>query len=77
MKKTDDALRTIGIFNESFPPIMDGVSLTAKNYADWLHKMNQPVCVVTPKAPDYKDNEPYPVYRYTSVPVLLAANHIG
>ncbi|HEY6914432.1 MAG TPA: glycosyltransferase [Paludibacter sp.] len=70
MKKTVDALRTIGIFNESFPPIMDGVSLTAKNYADWLHKMNQNVCVVTPKAPDYKDNEPYPVYRYTSVPVI-------
>jgi len=71
MKETaDNALRTIGIFNETFPPIMDGVSLTAKNYADWMHKMNQPVCVITPKAPDYNDNEPYPVYRYTSVPVI-------
>jgi 1,2-diacylglycerol 3-alpha-glucosyltransferase len=71
MKETaDNALRTIGIFNETFPPIMDGVSLTAKNYAEWLHKMNQPVCVITPKAPDYNDNEPYPIYRYTSVPVI-------
>lgn len=66
----DNAIRTIGIFNETFPPIMDGVSLTAKNYAEWMHKMNQPVCVITPKAPNYNDNEPYPVYRYTSIPVI-------
>ena len=71
MKETaDNAIKTIGIFNETFPPIMDGVSLTAKNYAEWMHKMNQPVCVITPKAPNYNDNEPYPVYRYTSIPVI-------
>lgn len=71
MKKTDgNALKTIGIFNDSFPPIMDGVSLATKNYAYWLHQKNQPVCVVTPKSPNYIDNEPYPVYRYTSVPIL-------
>lgn len=64
------ALKTVGIFNDSFPPIMDGVSLTAQNYAYWLHKMNQPVCVITPKSPNYYDNEPYPVYRYTSLPLL-------
>ncbi|MFT3752256.1 MAG: glycosyltransferase [Paludibacter sp.] len=66
----DNKLKTFGIFNETFPPIMDGVSLTAKNYAYWLHKMDQPVCVITPKAPDYNDDEPYPIYRYTSVPVI-------
>ena len=67
----DNALKTIGIFNDSFPPIMDGVSLTTQNYAHWLNQKNQSVCVITPKAPDYSDNEPYPVYRYTSIPILM------
>jgi len=65
-----DKLKTIGIFNDSFPPIMDGVSLAAKNYAYWLHQKNQPVCVITPKSPNYSDNEPYPIYRYTSIPII-------
>jgi len=65
-----DALKTIGIFNDSFPPIMDGVSLATKNYAYWLHQKGQPVCVITPKSPNYVDNEPYPIYRYASVPIL-------
>ena len=69
--KKGDAMKTIGIFNDSFPPIMDGVSLTSKNYAYWLHRKKQPVCVVTPKSPDYTDNEPYPVFRYTSIPILM------
>lgn len=66
-----NALKTIGIFNDSFPPIMDGVSLATRNYAYWLHQKNQPVCVVTPKAPNYFDNEPFPIFRYTSIPVLM------
>lgn len=65
-----DKLKTIGIFNDSFPPIMDGVSLTAQNYAYWLNQKKQPVCVITPKSPNYSDNEPYPIYRYTSVPII-------
>ena len=63
-------LKTVGIFNDSFPPIMDGVSLTAQNYAYWLNEKKQPVCVVTPRSPDYTDDEQYPVYRYTSLPML-------
>ena len=62
--------KTIGFFNDSFPPIMDGVSLTVQNYAYWLNKMHQSVCVVAPKMPNYEDNEPYDVYRYTSLPLL-------
>ncbi|MDP4238726.1 MAG: glycosyltransferase [Bacteroidota bacterium] len=65
-----DKLKTIGIFNDSFPPIMDGVSLTAQNYAYWLQKKGQPVCVITPKSPNYSDHEPYPIYRYASIPIL-------
>jgi 1,2-diacylglycerol 3-alpha-glucosyltransferase len=71
MINTDgDNSKTFGIFNDSFPPIMDGVSLAAQNYAYWLHQKNQHVCVITPKSPHYSDNEPYPIYRYTSVPII-------
>ena len=63
-------LKTIGLFNDSFPPIMDGVSLTTQNYAYWLQKKNQPVCVITTKTPDFIDNEPYPIYRYSSIPII-------
>ena len=61
----------IGLFNDCFPPIMDGVSLTTQNYAYWLHKKAGNVCVVTPKTPAAKDKEAYPVYRYSSVPIPM------
>jgi glycosyltransferase involved in cell wall biosynthesis len=66
----NEKMETIGIFNDSFPPIMDGVALTVQNYAYWLHKKNQSVCVITPSTPNYTDHEQYPVYRYTSLPFL-------
>lgn len=62
---------TVGIFNDSFPPIMDGVAVAVQNSAYWLYHMNQPVCVVTPRAPHYVNDEPYPVYRYSSLPLIL------
>ena len=62
---------TFGLFNESYPPIMDGVALAVRNYAYWLHEKGYNSCVVTPRVPGYKDNEPYPVYRYTSIPVTM------
>jgi len=62
--------KAIGLFNDSFPPIMDGVSLTTQNYAYWLEKKNQPVCVITTKTPNFTDNEPYPIYRYSSIPII-------
>ena len=63
-------LKTIGLFNDSFPPIMDGVSLTVQNYAHWLSKRNHSVCVITPNSPNYTDNETFPVLRYNSIPIL-------
>lgn len=61
----------IGQFNDCFPPIMDGVSLTTKNYAYWLQKKRGNLCVVTPFAPLANDGADYPVYRYTSVPIPM------
>ena len=62
----------IGIFNDNFPPILDGVALTAQNYAYWLHEKGHDVAVVTPYAPhsqEILDAAPYPIYRYTSIPI--------
>lgn len=61
----------IGIFNDCFPPIMDGVSVTTANYAYWLNHRGEDVCVVTPQAPEAVDNQPYPVYRYLSLPIPM------
>jgi glycosyltransferase involved in cell wall biosynthesis len=59
----------IGIFNDSYPPIMDGVALAVQNYAYWLHRKEQEVCVVTVKMKEYAGGEDYPVYRYASLPL--------
>jgi len=56
----------IGQFNESFPPIVDGVANVVKNYAYWLNKKYGRCCVVTPEHPDAKDDYSFEVYRYNS-----------
>ena len=61
-----------GIFNDNFPPILDGVALTAQNYAYWLHEKGYDVRVITPYAPgagEVIDAAPYPINRYVSVPI--------
>ena len=61
-----------GIFNDNFPPILDGVALTAQNYAYWLHEKGHEVAVVTPFAPKSKEiieAAKYPIYRYPSIPI--------
>jgi 1,2-diacylglycerol 3-alpha-glucosyltransferase len=56
----------LGIFNDSFPPVVDGVSMTTQNYAYWLSKKTKNgACVVTPKCPG-SYGMPYTVYRYSS-----------
>lgn len=62
----------IGIFNDNFPPIMDGVALTAQNYAYWLHEKGHDVRVITPYAPGAREiinDAPYPINRYVSIPI--------
>lgn len=62
----------IGIFNDNFPPILDGVALTAQNYAYWLHEKGHDVSVITPYAPGAEEviqAAKYPIYRYVSVPI--------
>ena len=58
----------VGQFNDSFPPSIDGVAQTVKNYAHHLHNKHCDITVVTPRYPDVVDNYPYEVYRYQSLP---------
>lgn len=57
-----------GIFNDSFPPILDGVTLTVENYVKWLMDKGLPTCVVTPWNPLQVDVG-CEVKRYFSVPI--------
>jgi glycosyltransferase involved in cell wall biosynthesis len=56
-----------GQFNDSYFPIMDGVGMTAHNYAYWLNEKHGKSMVVAPKVKDYKDNADYKVYRFKSI----------
>lgn len=47
----DNSTGLYGIFNDSFPPILDGVTLTVENYVYWLKKKGLTPCVVTPWNP--------------------------
>ena len=62
----------IGIFNDNFPPVLDGVGITAQNYAYWLKEIGHDVSVVTPYAPNMQEvlaTASYPIHRYISVPI--------
>ena len=54
-------------FNDSYFPIMDGVGMTAHNYAAWLNAKYGKSMVVAPKVKDYKDRVDYKVMRFKSV----------
>lgn len=57
-----------GIFNDSFPPIFDGVTLTVENYVHWLAQKGRTPCVVTPWNPEHPQY-PYEVMRFFSLPI--------
>ena len=60
---------TIGQFNESFPPIVDGVANVVLNYARCLNNDQNTCCVVTPKHPDAVDDYGFDVHRFGSIKV--------
>ena len=41
----------IGLFNDCFPPVMDGVAVCVQNYAYWMQKKVGGVSVITPNVP--------------------------
>lgn len=58
-----------GLFNDSFPPILDGVALAVENYARWLAEAGREPLVVTPSNP-VRVERIYPVMRFFSVPII-------
>ena len=74
MDLTDFVLKkeeaNVGLFNDCFPPVMDGVAVCMENYAKWMQRMVGGVKVITPNVPgtDYSKLE-YKVLDYLSVPV--------
>lgn len=60
--------RSICLLNDSFPPLIDGVSNTVVNYADQLQKLGHKAIVITPDNPEAQDsNFTYPIRRYPSI----------
>ncbi len=61
---------TIGLFNDSFPPMIDGVGMVVDNYARRLCEYAD-VYVIVPKYSDYYDDSklPYKVIRCKSIKV--------
>lgn len=57
-----------GLFNDSFPPILDGVTLTVENYGRWLSESGRRPCVVTPWNPVSEEFD-YPVMKFFSLPI--------
>lgn len=58
-----------GLFNDSFPPVLDGVTIAVANYCRWLTASGKKVCVVTPWAPGGVDHDGFELHRYFSVPI--------
>lgn len=57
---------TVGVFNDSFPPTIDGVANATFNYASVIHKNHGTAIVATPWYPGVKDDYPFEVIRYPS-----------
>ncbi len=57
-------------FNDSFPPIADGVANGVKNYALWLNRKYGRSYAVVPEYPGYTDKEEFEVIRFKSIPLL-------
>ncbi|MGN1255216.1 MAG: glycosyltransferase [Prevotella sp.] len=62
----------IGLFNECFPPVMDGVSITVYNLAQQFYKAGEEVSVITPSCPGLRSADyPFDLYTYFSLPVPI------
>lgn len=58
----------VGLLNDSFPPLIDGVANATKAYAQIIQDKYGKAVVITPKYPHVKDDYNFRVYRYHSVP---------
>lgn len=67
LKDTQVKKLTVGMFNDSFPPTIDGVANVTVNYAKILNRDYGRAVVATPAYPDVEDHYDFDVIRYPSV----------
>ncbi|HUZ18167.1 MAG TPA: glycosyltransferase [Spirochaetia bacterium] len=62
----------IGLFNDSYDPIIDGVGVCVRNYARTLQQRGSTPYVVVPSVPNFVDNAEFNILRYASfqLPVM-------
>jgi glycosyltransferase involved in cell wall biosynthesis len=58
---------SVCLLNDSFPPLIDGVSHVVCNYAKIIQEKYGSALVATPNYPDVVDDYPFPVVRYPSL----------
>ena len=63
-------------FNDSFPPVTDGVAQAMLNYALWLNRKHATCCAVTPQHPMADDHEEFQVIRFASMPMLIEKEYM-
>lgn len=61
--------KVYGLFNDSYPPVLDGVTLTVQNYVKKLVESGRKTCVVTPWNPVHEPSAEFQLYRYFSLPI--------
>ena len=62
--------------NDSFPPQIDGVANTIKNYAEIITEHHGSAVVATPAFPKNEDEKyPFPIVRYPSMPLWEAVEY--
>jgi len=65
----------VGIFTESYPPLINGVSTSVQTLTAQLESAGHDVFVFTSRYPRYKDERPG-VYRYPSVNTLVEPDYV-
>lgn len=65
----------VGIFTESYPPLINGVSTSVQTLTAQLEAAGHDVFVFTSRYPRYKDERPG-VYRYPSVNALVEPDYV-
>ena len=65
----------IGIFSESYPPLINGVSTSVQTLTAQLEAAGHDVFIFTSRYPNYKDERPG-VYRYPSVNALVEPDYV-
>ncbi len=65
----------VGIFTESYPPLINGVSTSVQTLIAELERAGHSVCVFTSRYPRYTDDRP-DVYRYPSVNAIVEPDYV-